>query len=93
LTFDKSNKPFTGIIITKFIDGKISDRSEYKNGLTNNLSMTFHPTGNPKYKGKFIDGKPIGIHTYTDDNGIMKSYDDYDKNIHKKWDENGKLIQ
>ena len=93
MTFDKFGKPFTGKIKTKFLNGKISELKELKDGLSNNLTMTFHPTGNPKYKGKYNNGKPIGIHTYTDDNGKVKSYDDYDKNIHKNWDENGELIR
>lgn len=93
LTFDESEKLFTGLILTKFLSGKTSEQHEFRNGSSHNLVLTYHPTGNLKYKGKYINGKPIGIHTYQDDNGKMKSYDDYDKNVHKSWDENGELIK
>lgn len=85
----KNKKPFTGEVIGKF---KSNDTAYYFNRINGEMDgRVFFKYGNGQLQSEmyFENGKRKGIHKSYYLNGNLRSYDDYENNIHKYWDENG----
>ncbi len=58
-------------------------KASYRNGKLHGIKQTWYPDGSLKFKGKFANGKPVGIHLYFQ-NGTPYITEQY---------ENGQLVE
>ena len=85
----KNKKLFTGKVIGKFIS---NDTAYYFNRINGEMNgRAFFKFGNGQLQSEmyFENGKRKGVHKSYYLNGNLRSYDDYENNVNKYWDEDG----
>ena len=96
LTYEvNSQTPFTGYTVTKFRNGQMNFKIQYKNGKENGSWVWYHSNGQVNRKGIKKDGKPEGLWLYYHKNGQLSGKGNWQNGT---WDglwvnyhENGKL--
>lgn len=58
-----------GLWKSYYEDGKIWSEGEYKDGLRDGLTITYHPNGVKRFEGAFYQSKKSGIWKFWDENG------------------------
>ena len=79
-----SNEPLTGIIYFHFANGQLAYEREYKNGLLDGLSISYHENGTKSSVGNFLKNQLHGKAAVWDQNGNLEA----ERNYHK-----GKCIE
>ena len=73
LTYEvNSETPFTGISFTKYGDGQIHEKAEFKNGKRDGPSEKHHENGQLRSKGTYKDGKEEGPWVSYHKNGQLR---------------------
>jgi antitoxin component YwqK of YwqJK toxin-antitoxin module len=65
------NGKINGLTKTWWSNGKLSESIEMKNDVPHGTVITFYQDGDPKYNGKFKDGKEIGLHRKYNIGGVV----------------------
>lgn len=82
---------------TKYPDGVIKSRQEYKNGKLNGTSTWYYPNGNKELEVNYKNEQPDGLYTRWYHNGnkeLLETFSEGKKNgASRKWDLNGKLVE
>lgn len=81
---DKDGKPFTGIAVAQYPDGKLKQRWGFNNGKWHGLVEEFLPTGQQSVATHFENGERQGESTYWNPDGSVQK---------KQWFEKGTLIK
>ena len=79
-----SNEPLSGIVYFHFANGQLAYEREYKNGLLDGLSISYHENGTKSSVGNFIKNQLHGKAAVWDQNGNLEA----ERNYHK-----GKCIE
>ena len=79
-----SNEPLTGIVYFHFANGQLAYEREYKNGLLDGLSISYHENGTKSSVGNFLKNQLHGKAAVWDQNGNLEA----ERNYHK-----GKCIE
>ena len=72
------NKPFSGIIIEKFPNGKSKSWISMNNGLASGLWQEWYENGKLKFNGHWLNGKAHGLWEYYHENGVLRQEEFYD---------------
>ena len=79
-----SNEPLSGIVYFHFANGQLAYEREYKNGLLDGLSISYHENGTKSSVGNFLKNQLHGKAAVWDQNGNLEA----ERNYHK-----GKCIE
>ena len=79
-----SNEPLSGIVYFHFANGQLAYEREYKNGLLDGLSISYHENGTKSSVGNFLKDQLHGKVAAWDQNGNLE----FERNYHK-----GKCIE
>jgi len=63
------NRRREGLWKSYYEDGKIWSEGEYKDGLRDGITITYHPNGVKRFEGAFYQSKKSGIWKFWDENG------------------------
>jgi antitoxin component YwqK of YwqJK toxin-antitoxin module len=63
------NRRREGLWKSYYEDGKIWSEGEYKDGLRDGITITYHPNGVKRFEGAFYKSKKSGIWKFWDENG------------------------
>jgi len=63
------NRRREGLWKSYYEDGKIWSEGEYKDGLRDGITITYHPNGVKRFEGAFYKSKKSGIWKFWDDKG------------------------
>ena len=74
-----SNEPLTGIVYFHFANGQLAYEREYKNGLLDGLSISYHENGTKSSVGNFLKDQLHGKVAAWDQNGNLE----FERNYHK----------
>tara|TARA_B100001057_G_C22870969_1_gene958838 strand:+ start:3317 stop:4147 length:831 start_codon:yes stop_codon:yes gene_type:complete len=85
----KNKKPFSGEVIGKFMSNDTAYYFNRINGKMNGRAFFKYGNGQLQSEMYFENGKQKGIHKSYYLNGNPRSYNDYENNISKYWNENG----
>ena len=74
-----SNEPLTGIVYFHFANGQLAYEREYKNGLLDGRSISYHENGTKSSVGHFLKDQLHGKVAAWDQNGNLE----FERNYHK----------
>ena len=74
-----SNEPLSGIVYFHFANGQLAYEREYKNGLLDGLSISYHENGTKSSVGNFLKDQLHGKVAAWDQNGNLE----FERNYHK----------
>lgn len=67
-----SNEPLSGIVYFHFANGQLAYEREYKNGLLDGLSISYHENGTKSSVGNFLKDQLHGKAAAWDENGNLE---------------------
>ena len=79
LRLASSNKPLSGLVYFNFDNGKLAYEREYKNGLLNGRSISYHENGQKSSEGKFLNDQLHGEVIAWDMNEIVEYIKVYER--------------
>ena len=82
--FNKDDKPFTGVAVESYPDGKLKQRWRFKEGKWHGLVEEYYPTGLQSVATNFDNGDRQGESTYWNPDGTVQK---------KQWFEKGTLVK